>query len=198
MTARAAQPRLETPDLLLRSLVPADASAVVRICSDKRVAAFTRTIPHPYSPADAEAYILRVSAGWEAGTGAVFAICERWADGVESDPIGTVGVMIDTIDVRGEIGYAIAPESWGKGYATQAAAAFCGWCFDSLGLRKLTAHHMAHNAASARVLQKIGFRHEGVLRAQAFKWGVAHDLVATGVLREEWTAATRPGVETTR
>jgi RimJ/RimL family protein N-acetyltransferase len=48
------------------------------------------------------------------------------------------------------------------------------------------------------VLQKIGFRHEGVLRAQAFKWGVAHDLVATGVLREEWTAATRPGVETTR
>ena len=190
MTAREPQPRLTTPDLLLRALVPGDAAAVVRICCDKRVAAFTRTIPHPYSHEDAEAFIGRVTAGWEAGTGAVFAICERWAGGIESDPIGTVGVMIDAIDVRGEIGYTLAPESWGKGYATQAAAAFCGWCFDSLGLRKLTAHHMAHNGASARVLQKLGFRHEGLLRAQAFKWGVAHDLVATGLLREEWS---RPG-----
>lgn len=190
MTSREPQPRLTTPDLLLRALVPGDAAAVVRICCDKRVAAFTRTIPHPYSHEDAEAFIGRVTAGWEAGTGAVFAICERWAGGIESDPIGTVGVMIDAIDVRGEIGYTLAPESWGKGYATQAAAAFCGWCFDSLGLRKLTAHHMAHNGASARVLQKLGFRHEGLLRAQAFKWGVAHDLVATGLLREEWS---RPG-----
>lgn len=190
MTAREPQPRLTTPDLLLRALVPGDAAAVVRICCDKRVAAFTRTIPHPYSHEDAEAFIGRVTAGWEAGTGAVFAICERWAGGIESDPIGTVGVMIDAIDVRGEIGYTLSPESWGKGYATQAAAAFCGWCFDSLGLRKLTAHHMAHNGASARVLQKLGFRHEGLLRAQAFKWGVAHDLVATGLLREEWS---RPG-----
>lgn len=191
MTAREPQPRLTTPDLLLRALVPGDAAAVVRICCDRRVAAFTRTIPHPYSHEDAEAFIGRVTAGWEAGTGAVFAICERWAGGVESDPIGTVGVMIDAIDVRGEIGYTLAPESWGKGYATQAAAAFCGWCFDSLGLRKLTAHHMAHNGASARVLQKLGFRHEGLLRAQAFKWGVAHDLVATGLLREEWSRPDR-------
>lgn len=191
MTSREPQPRLTTPDLLLRALVPGDAAAVVRICCDKRVAAFTRTIPHPYSHHDAEAFIGRVTAGWEAGTGAVFAICERWAGGVESDPIGTVGVMIDAIDVRGEIGYTLAPESWGKGYATQAAAAFCGWCFDSLGLRKLTAHHMAHNGASARVLQKLGFRHEGLLRAQAFKWGVAHDLVATGLLREEWSRPDR-------
>jgi ribosomal-protein-alanine N-acetyltransferase len=195
MTAGKAQPRLVTADLLLRALVPADAPAIVRICGDRRVAAFTRTIPHPYVPADAQAFIARVTAGWEAGTGAVFAICERWAGGVESDPVGTMGVMIDAIDVRGEIGYTIAPEYWGRGYATQAAAAFCGWCFESLGLRKLTAHHMAHNGASARVLEKLGFRKEGVLRAQAFKWGVAHDLIATGLLREEWTNATRPGRE---
>lgn len=186
MKGREPQPRLETPDLLLRPLVPSDAAAVVRVCSDRRVAAFTRTIPHPYVAADAEAFITRVTAGWEAGTGAVFAVCERWADGVESDPIGTVGVMIDAIDVRGEIGYAIAPEHWGKGHATQAAAAFCRWCFDTLRLRKLTAQYMAHNVASARVLEKVGFRREGVLRGQAFKWGVAHDLIATGLLREEY------------
>ncbi|MEI7658236.1 MAG: GNAT family protein [Phycisphaerae bacterium] len=186
MTGRGPQPRLETSDLLLRPHVPADAAAVVRVCSDRRVAAVTRTIPHPYAAADAEAFIARVTAGWEAGTGAVFAICERWADGVESEPIGSVGVMIDSIDVRGEIGYTVVPEHWGKGYATQAAAAFCGWCFDSLHLRKLTAHYMVHNEASARVLEKVGFRREGLLRGQAFKWGVAHDLVAAGLLRAEW------------
>lgn len=190
MTPREPQPRLETPDLLLRPLVPGDEGAIVRVCSDRRVAAVTRTIPHPYGMADAAAFIERVTAGWQAGTGAVFAICERWANGVESEPIGTAGVMIDAIDVRGEIGYAIAPEHWGKGYATQASRAFCGWCFDSLGLRKLTAHYMVHNAASGRVLEKLGFAREGLLRGQAFKWGVAHDLVAVGMLRAEWRGAT--------
>ena len=91
--------------------------------------------------------------------------------------------------MRGEIGYTIASEHRGKGYATQAARAFGGWCFEGLGLRKLTAHYMAHNAASARVLEKLGFRREGLLRGQAFKWGVAHDLVAVGLLRAEWTPA---------
>lgn len=187
MSQRPAQPRLETADLLLRPHVPGDAAAVVRVCADRSVAAFTRTIPHPYGLADAEAFIERSATGWQAGTGAVFAICERWAGGVESDPIGSIGVMIDAIDVRGEIGYTIASEHRGKGYATQAGRAFGGWCFEALGLRKLTAHYMAHNAASARVLEKLGFRREGVLRGQAFKWGVAHDLVAVGVLRAEWT-----------
>ncbi len=189
MTNRPAQPRLETPDLLLRPYVPGDALAVVRVCSDRTVAAFTRTIPHPYSLADAEVFIQRVTSGWEAGTGAAFAICERWAGGVESDPIGSVGVMIDAIDVRGEIGYNMASEHRGKGYATQAVRALCGWCFEGIGLRKLTAHYMTHNPASARVLERAGFRREGLLRGQAFKWGVAHDLVAVGLLREEWQPA---------
>ena len=182
----AMQPTITTTDLVLRPFVEADEEALARCCADRRVAATTRTIPHPYTIEDARLFIGRVRQGWESGTGAVFAICERWEGGVESEPFGGVGVSIDPIDVRGEIGYNIAPEQWGKGYATQAAAALVAWCFESRSLRKLTAHYLPHNPASGRVLAKLGFRQEGVLRGQAFKWGQTYDLIAMGLLRDEW------------
>jgi [ribosomal protein S5]-alanine N-acetyltransferase len=85
-----------------------------------------------------------------------------------------------------EIGYWIGVDFWNKGYATQAARAICEFGFRVVGLHRMFAHHMANNPASGRVMQKIGMRHEGLLRGHVKKGEAYRDVHVYGVLREEW------------
>lgn len=180
------QPTLTLRGLVLRPYAEQDAQALVRICGDKRIAAMTRTIPHPYSIEDARKFLAHIRGKWEAGESAVYAACPQRPDGTIEEPVGSCGLMVDKIDVRAELGYCFEPSSWGRGYATQAASAVVDVGFGFLGLRKITAHFLPHNPASGRVLSKVGFVQEGVLRKQAHKWGESFDLIAVGLLREEW------------
>ncbi len=180
------QPTITTKDLILRPFRDDDAAAVARNCADKRIAMMTRTIPHPYTIDDARGFLTNSKGKWESGDSAVFAVCVTQPDGSASEPIGACGMMVDKIDVRAELGYCYEPSTWGRGYATQAAAAVVEVGFSILGLRKITAHYLPHNPASGRVLIKLGFVQEGVLRRQAHKWGESFDLIAAGLLKEEW------------
>ena len=54
-----------------------------------------------------------------------------------------------------------------------------------LGLNRIYAHHMVRNPGSGRVLEKIGFVGEGMLRERVRKWGVYEDVVLCAVLRRE-------------
>lgn len=58
-----------------------------------------------------------------------------------------------------ELGFHFLPLHWGKGLATEAAQTVIAYAFGSLGLKGLFAGHHPQNAASARVLQKLGFRY---------------------------------------
>ena len=58
-----------------------------------------------------------------------------------------------------ELGFHFCPRYWGKGFATEAAQAVISYAFGPLGLKGLFAGHHPQNATSARVLQKLGFRH---------------------------------------
>lgn len=60
-------------------------------------------------------------------------------------------------DGRAEIGYGIGAAYWGRGYATEGAAALCRWALEN-GARTLEAEAAPENAASMRVLEKLGFR----------------------------------------
>ena len=87
-----------------------------------------------------------------------------------------------------DIGYEIAPRLWGQGYATEAARAMADFGFRTLGLHRLSSWCIAENAASARVLEKAGFKLEGRLRqSERFK-GRWWDTLLYGLLREEWDA----------
>ncbi len=66
-----------------------------------------------------------------------------------------------------ELGYALGREQWGKGYMTEAAQAVLRHGFEELGLSFVTANHYPHNQRSRRVIEKCGFRREGVLRQAA-------------------------------
>lgn len=100
--------------------------------------------------------------------------------------IGNAGIRLGSAGSHeAEIGYELAPEEWGHGYATEAARAIVRFGFEELGLHRIGAWTVADNTASARVLEKVGMTVEGRLRDyQRFK-GRYWDVVMYGMIRED-------------
>ncbi|QCJ46891.1 GNAT family N-acetyltransferase [Haloprofundus sp. MHR1] len=92
---------------------------------------------------------------------------------------------LDETNGSAEVGYWITPEAQGNGYATDAARTLARYAFDERRLVKLTARVREPNEASIRVLEKLGFREEGVLREQEFVDGRRVDLRLFGLLASE-------------
>lgn len=85
------------------------------------------------------------------------------------------------------LGYCLSEAAWGCGYATEAARAVLQWAFDSLDLNRVQAEADTRNAASGRVLEKLGFAHEGTLREDCIVNGDVSDSWVYGLLRRDWT-----------
>ena len=78
--------------------------------------------------------------------------------------IGNCGIRRSTADSHeAEIGYELAPDEWGHGYATEAVRELLRFGFQQLGLHRIAAWTVADNVASARVLEKAGLTLEGRL-----------------------------------
>jgi RimJ/RimL family protein N-acetyltransferase len=176
------RPVLETARLVLRPYRTSDAADLQRLAGDRRVAATTATIPHPYPDGAAEAFIGAQETRWRDGTHLTCAITERGVDTL----VGAVGLVFAAEHARAELGYWIAVPAWGRGYATEASVAICDYGFVTLGLHRIEARHLAGNPASGAVIRKLGMRQEGVLRGYKVKWDTLHDLVVCGVLADEW------------
>lgn len=168
--------------MTLRPFHHDDSQQVQEICSERDIAAFTRTIPHPYPPGAAAKWIGVLEDGWRTGKAAVYAMTDRKTGQV----VGAVGLTIDAENESAELGYWVAKPMWGRGYATEGARAIVDFGFRHLGLNRIFAHHMLKNPASGRVMQKIGMRKEGVLREHVKKWGRFEDIAVYGVLSRDW------------
>lgn len=94
---------------------------------------------------------------------------------------------LDTTHDRAEVGFALRREVWGRGYATAAVAALVAFAFTTLGLRRLEADADPRNAASIRVLERVGFRREGLQRERYVLAGEVQDALIFGLLRGEWS-----------
>ncbi|MGY1519403.1 GNAT family N-acetyltransferase [Luteimonas sp. A482] len=90
---------------------------------------------------------------------------------------------------RAEVGYALHPDWWGRGLATEAVALALDWGFHRLGLHRIEADIDPRNEASRRLLAGLGFRREGLLRQRFLIDGSASDSEIFGLLQDEW----RPG-----
>ena len=79
---------------------------------------------------------------------------------------GTIGLhTVSTVNRSAEIAYDLAPSHWGRGIASAVCDAVTAWAFDEGGFNRMQAVVLTGNAGSARVLQKCGYRYEGLLRA---------------------------------
>ena len=174
--------RLETNRLLLRPFDISDAADVQRLAGDRAIADTTQNIPHPYEDGVAEEWISTHGEIHESSAGMVLAITLRST----GEFIGAVGLSDMKPGHLAELGYWIGKPYWNQGYCTEAACAVVEHAFSTLGLKRIYARHLTRNAASGRVMQKIGMKREGCLRQHAQKWGKLEDVAVYGILMEEW------------
>lgn len=145
---------LTTPRLRLRRPVPADAALIELYASDARVARMTPSLPHPYPPGCAEAFVARACR--QGAEEAVWAL-----DTGEDRENGLIGLIsLKRRDPDAEIGYWVAPAFWNAGYAGEAVEAVVTEG-GRLGLSALTAQVFQDNLAAARVLTRAGFDYIG-------------------------------------
>jgi RimJ/RimL family protein N-acetyltransferase len=175
--------RLETARLWLRWPRAADAAAFQRFCSLWDVARYTARIPHPYPPGSAERFIYAAREGNAAGRDLCLAITPKKG---KREVVGSL-----TLESRGAdrltLGYALAPEAWGKGLATEASRAMVETGFALTNAVEILATVGVENEASRRVLAKCGFEHVSTgLRGAPARGGLveSHNLRLT---REAWS-----------
>jgi [ribosomal protein S5]-alanine N-acetyltransferase len=173
------QPTLHTPRLTLRPFRPSDAPDVQRLAGAYEVALNTLTVPHPYPDGAAEVWIEAQKADFEHDRVHNFAVAEG------EQLAGSMGLMMRG-DGIAEIGYWVGMPFQGRGFATEAGAELIRYGFEDVGLHRIYAGYFSRNAASGRVMEKLGMTYEGTLRHHALKWGEYLDVVYYGVLRDEW------------
>lgn len=175
-------PTIRTTRLLLGTFQSEDAPDLQRMAGAREIADTTVAIPHPYGLDHALAWIANQRRESVRGRATNFAIRLR----AGSPLIGCASLRdIDREHLQAELGFWIGLEWWGQGFATEAAAAVIRFGFDSLGLNRICAHHMARNPAAGRVLLHVGMSREGLLRERVKKWGVYEDVAVYAILRED-------------
>ena len=143
-----------TERLLLRPGWAEDAAALTAAIGDHQVVRNLARAPWPYTLGDAEAFLAREPDPVLPA----FQICERRANRL----VGGISLFRNaTADV--ELGYWIAREEWGRGYATEAGRAVITLARESLRIERIVAGHFVDNPASGSVLHKLGFRPTGLV-----------------------------------
>jgi RimJ/RimL family protein N-acetyltransferase len=148
----------------LRDYKPQDIELLVKHLNCERVTRYLTTrIPQPYTFNDAE---------WWINIGSKIGIVK--AIDVRSQLVGTIGATPGEFESQrsAEIGYWVAEEYWGKGIATEAINKIVNHIFQNTEIVRLYAPVFSPNKASVRVLEKCGFKIEGVHQKAIYKNGV--------------------------
>ena len=175
-----------TPRLLLRDFLAADCDAVHAYASDPA------TIEHmfyaPWSREQATAYIEGLIASqhqlprrlWE------LAVTERSS----ATLLGSIDLTPEGDDAA-DLGYMLGRPAWGKGYASEAAAALVDAGFARLGLRRIVAMCAVENLASMRVLAKAGLRHVDTVQNYRHAKGRNFAVHRFEIRADEWRSESR-------
>lgn len=175
-------PQLETERLLLREIRESDADAVLKIFGDDAVTRF---------------YDLASFTDIEQARQMIVRLRERNANGdalrwgitlKENDQlIGTGGFnQFRRHWFTAGIGYDLAQAYWKRGYMTEALRAIVRYGFDTLNVNRIEALVMLENDASVRVLEKVGFQREGLVREYGFWKNQFWDLQMFALLKRAW------------
>jgi ribosomal-protein-alanine N-acetyltransferase len=147
---------IETQRLLLRTWSPDDAEAVLRIYSHPDVTYFLGTGAPDQTLEDALKRIQRGISHQERHGYGFWAVVEK----ATARLIGTCGLKHLEDGVPVEVGYHLARPVWGRGFATEAAAACLRYGFEQLHFDRILAVVAPANFASVRVIEKIGMTFE--------------------------------------
>lgn len=109
------------------------------------------------------------------------------ADAGTDRVIGTCTLFhLDRDNRRAEVGFALGRPWWGQGLMAEGLTTLLDFCFEGLELRRLEADVDPHNRASIRLLERLGFRCEGLLRERWNVGGALQDSALYGLLAREY------------
>jgi len=172
---------------LLRAWTWEDAPALAAHANNRRVARNMRdAFPFPYTLEDARRFLAEVTPQRPLA---------HMALQLDGQAIGGIGLQVghDVERISAEVGYWVAEAYWGQGFASRALVAFADYALAAFpGLNRLYAVPFLRNLRSQRVLEKAGFRREGILSESAVKDGVLESQALYAITRAEWTARVSP------
>jgi [ribosomal protein S5]-alanine N-acetyltransferase len=189
--------QLTTDRLILREFVEADWPAVLAYQRDPRYLRYTHWIDR--SPQDAKQFVQMFLSQQFALPRTKFQLAVTLKD--TQRLIGNCGIRLavprlhgslaartsESVDaLEADIGYELAPEHWGCGYATEAARAIVAFGFTELHLHRISAWCVADNTASAHVLEKVGMWLEGRLRENEYFKDCWWDTLLYAMLEHDW------------
>lgn len=172
---------LVTAHLKLRPFTADDAASVHDYStSDADWALFQGSVTADYSLADATEFaaeLIRRDRDTQP----------NWAITIRERVVGIVSLTFEHDHRIAVLGYGIHGEFRGRGLVGEASTAVIDEAFQTYEqLQRIRAHTDARNSGSIRVLEKLGFRAEGVLRSNVFSKGEFVDDAVFGLLRDEW------------
>ncbi|HEX3799233.1 MAG TPA: GNAT family protein [Verrucomicrobiae bacterium] len=173
-------PVLETERLLLRALAVEDAAGVLAVYGDDEVTRFSEMVTLA-TVEQAQTVIGFFQHEFERDAGIRWAMVEKSSSRV----VGTCGFGWLRQNFSALLSYDVAREFWNRGFTTEAIRATVSHCFATTESNRISATTTVDNIASRRVLQKLGFTEEGVLRDWGFWKGQFVDLRCFSLLRKD-------------
>lgn len=175
-------PTLETNRLKLRKVLYSDRDDIFEYASNPNVAKYTIWYAHK-NEFDTIEFLNIIYEGYRTNKPAPWGIELK----ENSKFIGTIGFVGWDIDnYKAEIGYALSENYWNKGIATEAALKVINFGFKIMKLNRIEARCNNDNIQSSRVLEKLGFTFEGLLREQLLVKGKFKDMKLYSLLAEEF------------
>lgn len=174
-------PTLTTDRIVLRAFREDDTSALATLHSDAEVVRYLGIAQPEPSLSKAWDYIALHLGHWALKG------CGKWvlADAKSGELIGRIGFIDCPYEWPGlELGWTIAREHWGKGYATEAATLALDWGFNNLDRNEIISLIHPNNVRSVRVAERLGEKRS---RTWSTPTGAALDVYA--ITRDEWGAA---------
>lgn len=178
-------PNLETRRLRLRPLTAEDADALVPVYDTAEATRHLEITPLEI-PEEALA-LIEMWQGLQSRRAGV-----RWGVFLKETGAlaGTCGFnTLRLSEFQGELSYDLAPAYWGQGIVPEAAGAVLRYGYEELRLQRVQACVVPEGEQSMRVLEKLGFRREGVLRSAGYWKGRFWDKVCFSLLKAEWSAS---------
>ena len=173
--------QLHTPRLLIREFAPCDEAAVHEYASDPEVVRYM--VWGPNTPQQTAEFLARKLARHpEPRREFELAIVLK----VEQKLVGGVGIRIKNAANReGDIGYVLGRQYWNRGIVTEAAKVMLDFGFGELGLHRIYATCDSDNRPSARVMEKLGMKYEGLMRQNMYVKGCWRDTLLYAMLETD-------------
>jgi [ribosomal protein S5]-alanine N-acetyltransferase len=173
--------KLETERLYLQPFIKEDAFRLKELANNKELATILG-LPHPYKLEFAQDWIAAQPELIRKGMEYPLTIVSKQLKEI----VGTITIRIDKNNNRGELGYWVGKDYWGKGFASEAVKRMIAFGFIELNLNKIWASVISRNTPSIRLLEKAGLQKEGTLRQNRLLFDQYEDVDVYGLLKTEY------------